>query len=370
MTEQKDYYSILGITDEEKKLNGSEFQELVKKKYRTLALKYHPDRWANASEKEKKEAEDKFKDIAEANEVLSDPNKRQMYDNGGSDFNFDFSGFDPMEMFMRMHESMGGMDGFGGFGGFSSFFGERQAKGENIETSVEITIQEAYDGVRKEIKVPRRKKCTHCNGTGSEDGNSHVCPTCNGRGYVMSRKQIRQNAFSMSQAPCPNCKGTGNLIIRKCRHCNGTGLETEYETETVDIPRGISDSMAFVIPQKGNAPEGGNGYNGDLIVYVSIKKDDYFYRPDNINVIHYEDIPFNEALLGFKKEFRCLDGTKVTVDAPELTPNGKSFIFSGKGFPNPNNPRQVGDYAVVIRHLLPKKLNNKQREVLKNFNNL
>lgn len=365
MNNQKDYYSILGITDDEKNLSGSEFQEVVKKKYRTLAMKFHPDRWANATEKEKKEAEEKFKDIAEANEVLSDPNKRQMYDNGGSDFNFD--GFDPMEMFRRMHEEMGG---FGGFGGFSSFFGGgRTSKGSDIEASVEITLQEAYTGVRKAVRIEKKKKCSHCNGTGSEDGKDHTCPTCGGSGRIMHRQQITANGFSMVQSICPACGGRGKTVSNKCKRCNGTGLESVYETEYVDIPKGISNGMAVAIPQKGNPPEG-NGVYGDLIIYVSVKDDNYFYRPDGINVIHYEDVPFNEALLGFKKEFRCLDGTKVTVNAPELTPNGKSFIFSGKGFPNPNNPRQVGDYAVVIRHLLPKKLNNKQREALKNFNNL
>ena len=363
MENNKDYYSILGITEEEKKLSGSEFQELVKKKYRKLAMQYHPDRWANSSEAEKKEAEEKFKSISEANEILSDPQKRQMYDNGGNDF--DFNGFDPMEMFRRMTENMGG--GFDDFGfGFFGNRGQRVNKGSNIETHITITLQEAYDGVAKEINIPRKRKCIYCNGTGSYDGKSHDCPTCGGKGFVSSRRQIAQNSFQIVNAQCPNCHGMGRTISKPCTHCNGTGLETEYAKELITIPRGISNNMVFVVPELGNEPEG-NGINGDLHVIVNVMEDSYFKRPDEMNVIHYEDVPFNEALIGFKKEFKCLDGSVVTVNAPELTPHGKSFIFKGKGMPNPNDNNYVGDYAVVIRHKLPSKLTEKQKEMLKNF---
>ena len=171
MAEYKDYYEILGITDEEKNLSASEFEKILKKKYRANALKFHPDRWANGTEEEKKEAEQKFKEIAEANEVLSDPKKRQMYDNGG--FEFDSSGFDPFEMFRNM--SGGGFDSMFGnmFGNMNG--GRRVSKGTNIQTNISLTMEEAYIGGEKTITVTRQKPCVHCKGTGSEDGKESSC---------------------------------------------------------------------------------------------------------------------------------------------------------------------------------------------------
>ena len=319
MAEYKDYYEILGITDEEKNLSASEFEKILKKKYRANALKFHPDRWANGTEEEKKEAEQKFKEIAEANEVLSDPKKRQMYDNGG--FEFDSSGFDPFEMFRNM--SGGGFDSMFGnmFGNMNG--GRRVSKGTNIQTNISLTMEEAYKGGEKTIAVTRQKPCVHCNGTGKK-------------------------------------------IDNKCKKCGGSGLETETVLETVNIPRGLSNGMVVTIIGAGNAsPDGGP--NGDLLISVNVKSDGYFVRPDEINIIHYDEVPFNECLLGFKKEYKAIDGTKVIVNAPELTPHGKAFMFKGKGMPHPQNPNIVGDYAIVINHKLPSKLTKEQRKKLENF---
>lgn len=364
----KDYYSILGISDEEKKLNGQDFSELCKKKYHSLALKYHPDRWANASESERKEAEEKFKDIAEANEVLSDPNKRAQYDNGGTDFNFD--GFDPMDIFMRMS----GMGGMGGFDSpFGSFFGnskrQRVNKGSDIQVEIELTLEEAYKGGQRTIQIPRTEKCSHCNGTGSDDGKSNLCPECNGNGFVSIKRQIGPNQISVTNTVCRKCGGIGKLIKNPCRKCNGSGLETHYVMETVDLPGGLANNTVVLVPEKGNAPEGGNGIYGNLRVVIRIKEHDYFKMADEMNVLHYEEVPFNEALLGFEKEFKCLDGSKVTVKAPQLTKHGQAFIFKGKGMPNMNNNSILGDYAVIINYKLPNKLTDKQKEMLKNFYN-
>lgn len=358
----KDYYEILGITEEEKKLTGDAFNDVCKKKYHTLAMKYHPDRWANKSDAEKKEAEEKFKDIAEANEILSDPQKRAKYDNGGSDFDFD--GFDPMDMFMRMQ---------GGFGGspFEGFFGRRTRrvnKGSNIETDVSITLQEAYKGCEKEVSINKSVKCFHCNGTGFSDGKNHDCKVCGGHGFVTESKQIG-NTLYQSSTPCKACFGTGkDRNAKQCNRCNGTGYETEIVKETIEIPAGIGDNMGFVVKGLGNEPEGG-GINGDLIVRVHVLEDNYFKRPDVINLVHYEYVPFNEVMLGFKKNFKCIDGTEVTVNCKELTKPGETFFFKGKGMPDPNNPSVYGDYAIVINYKLPNKLTSKQKEMLKNFYN-
>lgn len=357
MTERKDYYEILGVDK-----NATEDE--IKKKYRQLAMKYHPDRWVNASDVEKKEAEEKFKEIAEANEVLSDPQKRHQYDNGGMFYGDGFD-IDPMDIFRRM-------SGFDDMPGFGSFFGggrtNRPQKGRNVSVSVNITLNEAFTGVDKDVRIPRSKKCSHCHGTGSQDGTDTKCPVCGGTGMIQQMHQMGPGSFSMTTTQCQHCNGTGKIITNPCKHCNGSGVEYETTNETIHIPKGIANGMSFSIQGLGCEPEG-DGIPGNLIVTVYVDRDDYFELADPINVIHYENVPFNEALLGFTKEFKCVDGTTVIVNAPELTKHGQSFIFKGKGMPDVNNPQLRGDYAVVINHKLPKTLTQKQRDILKNFNN-
>lgn len=350
----KDYYDILGVDK-----NASE--EEIKKRYRSEALKWHPDRWANGTDEEKKTAEDKFKELSEAYEVLSDPQKRAQYDNGGMDFNFE--GGDPMDIFRRMRESFGaGM--FGGFG-----FGQqrnRPKRGDDITAHVTITLEEAYNGCEKTIKVPKNTPCPHCHGTGNEDGQEHKCPHCGGRGSITKTQQMGPGSFSMVTTPCPHCHGTGKEITKPCKVCGGTGISEEYREETVNVPAGISNGMTMIMQGMGNSVQG--GINGDLHLVVTVKEDEYFSRPDEMNLIHYENVPFNEALLGFKKKFKCIDGSEVTVDAKECTRHGEPFIFKGKGMPSMNNPLAHGDYAIVINYELPKKLTKKQKEILEHFN--
>lgn len=356
MAEQKDYYEILGVSKDAS-------DDDIKKAYRKLAMKYHPDRWSNGTEEEKKDAEQKFKEIAEANEVLSDPQKRQQYDNGG--FEFDASDFDPFEMFRNM------AGGFGGFGGmFDGMFGggggQRINRGTNVQAHVSMTLEEAYFGGDKKVTVTRQKSCVHCNGTGSADGTTSTCPQCKGTGRIVKHIQLSPNSYQTIETICQHCGGTGKKITTPCSHCNGSGLESVTTTETFDFPRGLSDGMVINIPGMGNEPNGG-GQNGDLHIIVHIYPHSYYTRPDEINLIHYDEVPFNECLLGFKKEYMAIDGTKVVVDAPELTPHGKAFFFKGKGMPHPNNPNIVGDYAVVINHKLPNKLTDEQKKKLKEF---
>lgn len=355
----KDYYAILGV--------GKDAGENdIRKAYRTLAVKWHPDKWANGTEAEKKTAEEKFKEISEAYEVLSDPQKREQYDNGGTTFAQD-GWSDPMDIFRHMQEMHGGFGGgfFDGFGPFGNGRA-RQKKGSDINAHVDISLEEAYNGCVKKVRVSKNKPCEHCYGTGNEDGKEHKCPRCDGKGVITKMAQMGPGSFSMSTTPCPYCNGTGKEVTRPCRHCNGTGLSNEYREEEIEIPQGICDMMTMRIPEMGNSIEG--GVNGDMIVTVSVRPDPYFVRPDDVNLIHYEEVPFNEALLGFRKKFKCVDGSEVVVDAPELTPHAKPFIFKGKGMPSVNNPRVHGDYAVVINYKLPSRLTKKQKEMLEHFN--
>lgn len=326
-------------------------------------MQWHPDRWANGTDEEKKKAEDKFKEIAEAYEVLSDPQKRAQYDNPNSGFEFQ-GGIDPMDIFMHMHNMHSGFDD-DFFTGFPGFGGRRVRKGEDINVNVTITLEEAYRGGKKEIQVNRAEKCDHCHGTGFEDGKDHKCPHCNGQGVIQHMEQMGPGSFSMTTNPCPYCRGTGkDGRAEVCHTCGGSGLKANYKKEVINIPPGIAQGMSMVVPGRGNAIEGGE--NGDLRVMFNVLNDGYFRRPDPVNLIHYEEVPFTEALLGFKKKFKCIDGSEVTVIAPELTPHGKSFIFKGKGMPDVNG-RGIGDYAVVINYKLPNKLTKKQKDILEHF---
>lgn len=349
--ERKDYYDILGVAK-----NASE--EEIKKKYRSEALKWHPDRWVNGTDEEKKTAENKFKELSEAYEVLSDPQKRAQYDNGGMDFNFE--GGDPMDIFRRMRESFGG----GIFDGFR--FGQqrnRPKKGSDIHIDLTVSFEEAFKGIKKEVDLPKETVCEHCHGTGSEDGKTHACQHCGGSGMF---QQVRRNgnSISMFTQPCPYCEGTGKEVSEPCHECGGSGLVYNNEKETIEIPAGVSDGLTIIFNNMGNSIEG--GINGDLAVTVHVEPDPYFERIDDTNLIHYEEVPFNEAMLGFKKKFRCVDGSEVTVNAPELTEPNTPFYFRGKGMPNIHTGRR-GDYAVVIKYAFPNKFTDKQREMLKNF---
>jgi molecular chaperone DnaJ len=350
MNQKKDFYEILGV---DKNVTDDE----LKRVYRKLCVKWHPDKWANGTDEEKKNAETKFKEISEAYDILSNPEKRKQYDNGGMDWS-DFA-------------DMGGFGGFGGFNfGFENIFGGHRRntvkKGKNTSAHVKLTLKEAFNGGKHKVVYDREVPCNECNGTGNAGGSSSKCPHCNGTGMLSTQQQMGPNSFSFSQRPCHYCNGSGKIITNPCGKCRGTGVKRERVEEYLDIPRGLSNGMSINVQGMGSLPAEG-GVPGDLIVTIEVVDDNYFVRPDEINLIHYEWVPFNECLLGFEKEFEAIDGTKVTVKAPELTPHGKSFIFKGKGMPHPQNPKIVGDYAVVINHKLPNSLTKDQKKKLKNF---
>ena len=366
--EQKDYYKILGITEEEKKLSGEEFNKVLSKKYRSLAMQYHPDRHINDTDAQKKEAEERFKEINEANAILSDPEKRKQYDNGGADFsdflkNFRSWGFggSPFGNFFRDTDFDFDSDG--------SSRGMATVKGDDANVRVHISLDKAYQGGDVTITYTRSVACDHCHGTGSSDGKTHECPHCHGTGTLRIEKR-QGNMFMQQVAPCHYCGGTGKLVSTPCSECGGTGLKKVKVTETVQIPAGINTGMAFKVSGLGHeAPNiGGRSINGDLIVIVIVDDDNYFTRVDDVNLVHYDEVPFNEAMLGFKRKYRTIDGGEVEVNAPECTRDGKAFYFKGRGMINiKGRGNERGDYAVVIKYKYPTSLTDKQRAALKEW---
>ena len=364
--EQKDYYKILGITEEEKKLKGDEFSKLVSKKFKALALKFHPDRHVNDTEAQKKEAEAKFKEINEANAVLSDPQKREQYDNGGgpdlSDF-FKHWGEGGGSPFSSMFQDFG--FGFGHRGGG---FGMGAVKGSDVNIAVHVTLEEAFRGTKKQVQYTKQVMCSHCRGTGSADGQMHTCSNCGGTGQVANTSR-RGNMMMQQITVCPKCHGTGKEASEKCKFCGGTGLEKKNITEYIEVPAGVESNMSIRIDGLGNdAPQASAEQNisGDLIVTFIVDDNGYFVKAGNNNLVHYDQVPFKDAMLGFKKTYKTIDGGEVTVTVPECTPDGKAFFFYGKGMPDIYG-RGYGDYAVVIKYIYPRSLTKKQKEALKEF---
>lgn len=365
---KKNYYDILGITEEEKKLPQEEFSNVLKQKYRKLAQKYHPDMHVNDTDAQKKEAEERFKEVNEANAILSDPEKRKQYDNGGADFSdflkhFHHWGFggSPFGNFFR--DSDFSFDGDGGSRGMAAI------KGDDVNVRVHITLDKAYQGGDMKIEYTKSVVCNHCNGTGSNDGKTHECPHCHGTG-ALSIETRRGNMIMKQVTPCQYCGGTGKMMSNPCRECGGTGLRKTKVTETIHIPAGINTGMAFKVSGLGSeAPNlGGRSINGDLVVSVVVDNDDYFTRVDDINLVHYDEVPFNEAMLGFKRKYKTIDGGEVEVNAPECTRDGKAFYFKGMGMPDVNGRRgERGDYAVVVKYKYPSALTDKQRRTLEEW---
>lgn len=353
--DNKGYYKTLGVAEDAT-------PEEIKSAYRKLANKYHPDKWVNGTDKEKKETEEKFKEIAQAYEVLGDKEKREQYDNGE---NFDFEGFDPFSTFAQ-HFS-----GFGGFGDFFGMGGQRTrpqtTPGNDIHIKVKITLNEAYTGALKKVVYTKKCKCSKCNGTGSEDGEDTTCPSCGGSG--MARRTVHQgNMFFQSSYPCPKCGGSGRFVKHPCKECEGTGLKEITASLTMSIPVGASNGMVIVKSNMGDESLNG-GRDGNLLVEIEEEKNPYYLRIDGINLLHIEEVPFVDALLGKEMEFDCIDGKKVKIKLPELTKDGQYFMQTGKGMPYPSNSASHGDYAIQIKYKYPDKLTKKQKELLKQIQN-
>ena len=365
--EKRDYYEVLGVS---KTATDAE----IKKAYRKLAMKYHPD--YNPGDKE---AEEKFKEINEANEVLSDPKKRQLYDqygfagvdpnyaaqNGGGPGGFGgFSGFggDGVDLGDIFGDIFGG--GFGGFGGSSrSANPNAPRKGQDIRVRITLTFDEAVHGCKKNITITRQQECTECHGSGCAAGSSpETCPDCGGRGFVI-RQQRTPFGVMQTQQPCSRCGGKGKLIKNPCKSCHGSGTIAVKKTLEANVPAGIADDQGFRLSGMGNAGTNG-GPAGDVIVAVTVRPSEVFQRDEN-NIYVVFPITYSQAVLGDTITVPSIDG-KVEVNVPEGTQSGTTFRLRGKGVQYVNG-RGRGDMYVKCEVEIPKKLSRTQREALKKF---
>ena len=357
MAEKRDYYEVLGVS------KGASDDE-IKKAYRKTALKYHPDR--NPGDKE---AEEKFKEAAEAYDVLSNPNKRARYDqygHAGVDGNAGFGGAGGMSMediFSQFGDLFGGMGGFGGFGGFSGFGGGGGSTvnyGSDLRVRIHVTLQEVLNGTTKKIKVKKNVACSHCHGSGAEAGSSkETCPTCHGSGRVI-RTQDSIFGRMQTQSTCTTCNGTGQVIKNKCTHCSGTGIEQGEELIEINVPAGVASGMQMTLRGKGKAGPNG-GPNGDLLVQFEEISDAEFIRNGN-DVVYNLLIPVTTALLGDKVVVPTLDG-KVKVTIEPGTQSGKILRLRNKGLPSVRGAGK-GDQLIVVHIFIPVKLDAKDKKLI------
>lgn len=329
---QKNYYDILGI---DKNASNDE----IKRVYKKLALLFHPDR-----NPDNQEAEEKFKEIAEAYSVLSDDEKRRQYD-------------------MKQSMSEGGFNPFTGFGGFGDFFGgfgrhQTVEYGSDVHVKLEVSLQDIYNNNKIKVKYCKNVPCHFCNGTGAENGKVKTCHKCNGTGMI-SKTQVNGNMMYTTQTVCPDCRGKGSIFENACSSCHGSGFEKTESIIEFNVPSNVFDGANMSLNGYGNLPNSKNGVPGDLIVTFNIKQDEYF-KVANGTLLHIEYVPLTECLLGCSKIIKTINGKEIKIDIPELTEHGKKYVFDEYGM-------WGKPYTVIVRYELPKKLTKKQKQLLEKF---
>ena len=359
----KDYYNILGVDK-----NVSD--EDLKKAYRKLSLKYHPDRNPG-----NKEAEEKFKEVVEAYDILSDKEKRQQYDMFGTvDGNFNTSNTDINEILKK----------FMRHGGFGSFFGsefddESQyqnviRKGQDKKVRVTLTLEEVFKRNKRTIRYDRYKPCSACGGKGiGENGHIGTCPTCHGSGFITKMERYAYG-FSSETSPCPTCHGTGKSIVNGCPKCNGTGLERKEETITIDIPVGVTDGAAMQIPKMGNYCTRGEGQEGDLIVIFKVVEDEKFkISPKSpYDLIYIDETPVLDCITGCDKIIKHPDGKQYKYNLRQGIEDGSIINLSGKGIARGDG--YYGDLKIIVKYRMPTAISNEEKKLIdklkkcKNFN--
>ena len=352
---KRDFYEVLGVS------KGASEDE-IKKAYKKMARKYHPD--LNPGDKT---AEEKFKEVNEAYEVLSDPQKKARYDqyghagvdpNFGAGGGFDGAGFD----FGDLGDIFGSFFG-GGFGGGRRANPNAPQRGESIRMSVSISFEEAAFGCEKSVTLDRYEQCDTCHGSGCAAGTSpEVCPDCHGTGTVQVRRQTPMGVFA-STSPCGRCGGKGRIIHQPCPDCHGSGNVRKRRTIQATIPAGIDDGQTISIRGQGHAGVNG-GPAGDLLITITVRPHEIFRR-EGTSVLCDAPITYAQAVLGAELEIPTIDG-KVKYTLPEGTQTGTTFRLKGKGIPSLNGGRR-GDQYVTVHIETPRNLNREQKEALKKF---
>lgn len=352
---KRDYYEILGVS---KTASADE----IKKAYRKKAIEYHPDKNPG-----NKEAEEKFKEAAEAYEVLSDAQKRQRYDQfghagvgGAASGGYGGGGMSMDDIFSHFGDIFGGhFGGFGGFGGGSRGGGQRVRRGSDLRVKVKLNLAEIATGVEKKIKVKKYVSCSHCTGSGSANGSQPAtCTTCHGSGRVT---RVQQTILGQMQtaSECPTCGGDGKIIRDKCSHCAGEGIVREDEVISINIPAGVMEGMQLSMNGKGNAARRG-GINGDLLVLVEEESHPELIRDEN-DLIYNLLLTLPTAILGGQVEVPTVDG-KVKVTINPGTQPGKVLRLRGKGLPSVNR-YGTGDLLVNVGVYIPENLNKDEKAI-------
>jgi len=360
MAEKRDYYEVLGV---DKNASADD----IKRAYRKLAKQYHPDMHPGD-----KEAEEKFKEANEAYEVLSDDDKRSKYDKYGH------AAFDP-----TAGGAGGGFGGFGGFDGgfdfgdiFSSMFGGASRStsranmpedGDDLFARVSITLEEAAEGCKKEIKYARVENCPDCGGSGAAKGSKpETCPQCKGRGHVVIQQQT-MFGYTQTQRPCNNCRGTGKIVKNPCSNCSGKGRIKINKKLEVTIPAGFDNGNRLLLRSQGSVGRNG-GATGDLIIEVAVRPHRIFTR-EGANLYCEVPISFTEAALGAEIDVPTLDGKGTRFEIPEGTQTGSEFVIKGEGMPIVNGAkhRPKGDLVFTVVVETPTKLTNEQKKLLRSF---
>jgi molecular chaperone DnaJ len=339
---KRDFYEILGLTK-----NASEDE--IKKAYRKLAIKYHPDK-----NPDDKAAEEKFKEAAEAYEVLSNPEKRQRYNQyghagvggasgGGGGYG---GGMNMDDIFSQFGDIFGGGGGFGGFGGSSRGGGRRVVRGSNLRVKVKLNLQEIAKGVEKKLKVNKFVNCNTCKGSGAKNGTFDTCKLCNGSGVQVRTQQTFLGAMQ-TQTTCSGCNGEGKTVKDKCNTCHGDGIVRAEEVISINIPAGVAEGMQLSVGGKGNAAPRG-GINGDLLVLIEEEEHPELKR-DGSNLFYDSYVNFADAALGTSIEIPTVDA-KVKIKIEPGTQSGKVLRLKGKGLPDVNS-YGTGDLLVNINVL-------------------
>lgn len=352
----KDYYVILGVernaTDDE-----------LKKAYRKLTLKYHPDRQGGKSEEEKKEAEAKFKEVVEAYDVLSDKEKRQQYDTFGTvDGNFG-GGADMGDIISKFMRHAGGFgsvfdDDFGG-----SPYGRRVVRGGDKKVRVTLTLDEVYNRGKKTIKYDRYKPCPDCDGKGSKNGKVGQCPYCHGSGFITQRQQFAYG-FSQTSSPCPHCHGSGTVVSDPCGKCGGTGLVLSEEKFTFDIPLGVTDNVAMRVPRMGHYCERLEGPEGDLTIIFRVVEDEKFkIIPDSpYDLAYIDEVPVLDCITGCDRTIKHIDGKTYKYTLRQGIENGSIISLRGKGLANGNGV--FGDLRVIVKYKMPSEISPEDKKLI------